>query len=386
MELVRLTQADYDEWLQLLNYVFGRKNQRDMNFEQELPKMCVRDEAHMAKHLAIREDGKLVAVVGIYPFPVQIGEDRFLFSTVGNVVTLPEYEGRGYMQMLFSTAMEELERMGVDASRLGGVRQRYNRFGYEACGSQYSFTVNSHGRSHCMAPDTPKLRFVQVGPEDHALLEAMEGIHARDPMRVLRAEEGGTRGVYDVLTAWRNVPYAALTEDGKVIGSLTVSEAGDQIAEVCAVDPEALKAVIYRWQERLGKDIRFTLPAFEVEGVRYFTGCAAASSLSSPCHFKFLRYDRVANALMQLKRELMPGLPTGEYFLGIEGWGTLRLYAENDRAGCEKTDRKPQAVLNRLEASRLLFGPWEPEQLLPYHPFLKAWLPLPLSWNTLDRV
>lgn len=39
----------------------------------------------MSCHYAIREEGKLVASVGIYPYTVYIGDRKFTFATVGNM-------------------------------------------------------------------------------------------------------------------------------------------------------------------------------------------------------------------------------------------------------------------------------------------------------------
>lgn len=94
MEIVRLTAKDYDEWLEVLNIVFTGQNKRSVDFEQSLPKMCVRDDEHMGRHLAVKEGGKICALLGIYPLRTRIGKEEVLFSTVGNVATLPKYEGK----------------------------------------------------------------------------------------------------------------------------------------------------------------------------------------------------------------------------------------------------------------------------------------------------
>ena len=78
-------------------YTFGNKYKRPMDFLSELPKMWGRDDEHMGKHIGVFEDGKLCSVVGIYPLKTFIDGEEFLFATTGNVATLPEYEGRGYV-------------------------------------------------------------------------------------------------------------------------------------------------------------------------------------------------------------------------------------------------------------------------------------------------
>ncbi|MBQ5930028.1 MAG: GNAT family N-acetyltransferase, partial [Clostridia bacterium] len=126
MELRRLKAEDYDSLLDLLNKVFSIKNQRQVDFEKDLPKMWARTDEQMGKHFGVFEDGKLVSALGVYPLPTIIDGEEFMFSTVGNIATDKEYEGKGYMSQLIDVAMQELKDIKADVSRLGGLRKRYN--------------------------------------------------------------------------------------------------------------------------------------------------------------------------------------------------------------------------------------------------------------------
>ena len=220
MELVRLKKAYYDEWLALENDVFSRHNGSPMNFERSLPKMCVRDDEHMGKHFAIREDGKLRAVVGIYPLPIMIAGEKLLFSTVGNVATTPDYEGRGFMRKLMMVAMEELTQIGADASRLGGLRQRYNNYGYDKCGSIYQFILSGRNVDKCLPDFESDLIFEKILPDNHTTLKEANRIQRMSDMATIRGEENGCYDVYASMTAWKNVPYSVRKADGQLVGYL----------------------------------------------------------------------------------------------------------------------------------------------------------------------
>jgi len=143
----RLTMEHYDELLHVLNYTFGHKYGRPMDFERHLPKMWIKDDDKMMKcHFGAFEDGKLCGVVGVYPMHLHMGDTVYLFATTGNVATLPEYEGRGIFNTLFHCAMRELDEIGADGARLGGQRQRYQRFGFEGCGQVYRFSFGADER------------------------------------------------------------------------------------------------------------------------------------------------------------------------------------------------------------------------------------------------
>ncbi|MBE6670297.1 MAG: GNAT family N-acetyltransferase [Ruminococcaceae bacterium] len=171
MEITRLKKENYDELIALLNEVFSNHNKRESDFEKDLPKMCVRDDEHMQKHFGIFADGRLVAAIGVYPLRIDIAGERLLFSTVGNVATHPDYEGRGYMNALLEHAMSELDSIGADASRLGGLRHRYNRFGYEMCGSRYSVSFNGQNRKNWFSGKGDDVIFKKIEASDLEMLK-----------------------------------------------------------------------------------------------------------------------------------------------------------------------------------------------------------------------
>ena len=72
MEIRRLKKENYDELISLLNLVFSKQNGCEMDFEKELPNMCVRDDAHMRKHIGLFINDNLVSVVGVNPLPTKV--------------------------------------------------------------------------------------------------------------------------------------------------------------------------------------------------------------------------------------------------------------------------------------------------------------------------
>ena len=381
----RLTAKDYDEWLYVLNTTFTKQNQRDMNFELELPKMCIKDDYHLGMHFAVKENGKICSLLGIYPIKTQIGGQTLMFSTVGNVATLPEHEGKGYMKALMVYAMEELGRIGADASRLGGARQRYNRFGYESCGKNYNFQITSMNTKYCFDGKT-KITFKQIGANDKNELSYINNLRKTKPMYVIRSEDDDFSGDFLALSAWKSTPKIALSESGEPVGYISVGENGTSLNDIMAKDFETLKSMIFNLQSELNTTLCFNLPSYETEAVRYFTGMAQEMSVSPSCHFKIINFDKVADALLKVKSELTPDMAQGEKVIEIKDWGNLLIYNKNGEAFCSKTDKKADFALDKLSATRLLFGTFDANTVVNCDSFLSSVLPLPLSWNTLDRV
>ncbi len=384
MEIVRLGAEDYREFIDLLDAVFSRKNNREQHFEEELPKMCVPDDLHMNRHLGIREDGRLCAVLGIYPLPTLVGGIPLLFSTVGNVATHWEYEGRGYMRLLMQEAMKELDAIGADASRLGGQRQRYNRYGYESCGNVFSFTLTDKNIKSCMPGFSGDLHFVPIKKEDKEALAFTWELYQQNQIVVDRMGMPDYQDVYASLVAWRCEPWLALDADDIPVGYLTANPNGS-IAEWGARSTDIAFDMICAWQQRLKSDISFRVAPYQTLVAQRFSRICESVAQFSPSHFQIRNWDKVVDAFMKL-RTSMTLQPDGVWNLEIKDYGTIRMWVKDGLAGCERTAEEPEMVLDRFDASRLLFGPLPTFGVTKVPPFVQAWLPLPLSWNGQDRV
>lgn len=380
MEIVRLNKNDYDELIALLNGAFSRKNNREMDFEKDLPKMCVRDDKHMSNHLGIKEDGKLVAVIGIYPLPTVIGQEEVLFSTVGNIATHWDYTGKGYMSLLLDEAMKELEIIGADVSRLGGLRQRYARYGYESCGQNYHFTLTAHNVKNCFPYAGENVEFIQIEKTDKNALAFARALYEKSGIYLKRDGDD----MYNCMVAWQNIPYLAV-KNGEKEGYLCVNKAGNEISELYATTQEEYENVLVAWQRRVQASVVFHVPAYDINLIRTFSGICEGMYPSSASHFKIIHFEKVANALMKLKASYTP-LQTGEFVMEIDGYGTIKLFVNERGVGCVKTQEKAQIKVSKAQASRLLFGPFAPQYTAEVPTIASAWFPLPLSWNLQNRV
>lgn len=388
MEIKRLTVDHYDELLDMLNYTFGHKYGRPMDFIAEQPKMWVRDNEHMNRHLAIFEDGKLVSVTGVYPLPTRIGGIPCLLATTGNVATLPEYEGRGYFNAIFTEVMNELDRIGADAGRLGGDRQRYARFGYEPGGATYKFTLSAVNRVKYFKQNECSVSFERI---ERGHIDALRFCHALSKTAHIYVERSTADDYRDVYLAMRTkscVPYLAL-KDGQPIGYLCAYADssypnGRGIGELRAIATSDYVDILCAWQKTVGADITFGLTAHQNELLRIFYD-ACDFTVVSPSRFKIVNFQKITDALMKLLASTQQ-IMEGECVLGIKDYGNIRLYAKKGEAGCEKTDAAPALTLDRRAATRLLIGTLPTNAIATVPAILKAWLPLPMSWGTLDFV
>ncbi len=385
MEIRRLNKNDYDELLSMLNKSFAAVRGRPVDFLRGQPKMWVRDDAHMARHIGLFEDGHLASVVGIYPLPLRVKDASLRFATTGNVATLPEYAGRGYFTKLFSIAMEEAEREGYDALRLGGQKQRYGRFGFEDCGRIFSVLFSEKNRAAFDEEGYANITFERIERDSLAALRYARELNAKAPCYVERYPTDNERDVYLVLHSKYSEAYIA-KRGGIFCGYLSATDGGKTITELRAEDAEVFFAIACAWQKRTESAITLPIAPWMKEELAIAARTADSVSVLAPSKFKLLRPERVIDAFMKLGRRLSP-MQNGTISLTIEGHGAFRLTVNGETAFCERIEADTtDLALDAMTAARMIFGPLPATVFAELPPHAASWFPLPLSWNFLDLV
>jgi len=377
----RLSLNDRDEILHVLNRAFSNPA-HTADFERNLPIMWTGEHDYASRHIGVRENGRLIALLGIYPLPVRIAGHELLFSTVGNVATLQEARGKGCMKLLMDAAMEELAAIGADASRLDGLRSRYNRFGYDHAGTLIQFTLTKRNTQENPPPAGFTFRPIAQGDTEAVSFarscQQRGGIHALRPTHL---------DFYMSMRAWQNIPYLALDAGGHPAGYLSVSAEERSVAEVgasrCGCVTQLLRAFLL---EHDTPSLSFTLAPWDTAVRAAFEVCESWN-VRPASMFKIVNWERVVGALLDLSLSLRP-MPDGITHLGIKGYGTLEISIERGKAHAARSDAPADITLDHRAATQLLFGPLLPASLLrlPESSPLASWLPLPLSWNGQDRV
>ena len=386
VEIRKLKKEDMDELFALLNHTFGHKYGRPMHFDREQPKMWIRDDLHMERHIAAFEDGKMVSACGIYPLPAVIGGEEFLFCTTGNVATHPEYEGKGYFSRLFPMAMEEAARIGAVAARLGGARQRYGRYGFEPCGPAYEFRITEHNAKY--AGDALKeISLSEIAREDAETLAYCHALMQKKTFFVQRGKEEGYRDTYLALCSKEARPYL-IKRNETPIGYLAAKGNFEQILEF-SLENEADIFLAAATAAKMSPSNMTSLcvPQTMPIAISVLQAQAQEISVVHPSRFNILQFSRLANRLLKLKESLSP-LPACDLVLQIEGGERLHLHTGADGAFCRETEEKADLSLSHIEGERFLFGIYR-EDLLSELEVEKQWalrniLPLPLTWCTND--
>jgi len=378
-EIVRLTAADFEEGIDFLNYVFGAQN-----FETLLPAVYQKTDEWMSCNWAVRQDGKIRGIVGLFPIQWQVGDATLKVGGIGGVSTHPRSRGAGHMKALMSRCIEVMKDEGYHLSYLGGQRQRYQYFGYERCGISSSFNLNKSNLRHRF-DDDPGIRFEPLEKEDAERLARTRELHAAQPMHCIRAPEN----FYNHLRNWYQRPHVALDSADRMIGYLTASEKGDQIAELVGDDDATAFRMLRAWAANHADwETSISLPATRLNLTHLLGQYGERTSLQPAGNWQVFAWTELLDALLQMRRLSGP-LMEGRVVVDISEYGAVALQVEGERATCERTDDKPALQCDPLTAMRLFFGPLAPSQILPLPPgaaLLEQWCPLPLHWPRQDGV
>lgn len=382
MEIKRLKKENYDELISLLNLVFSKQNNCIMDFEKELPNMCIKDEMHMRKHIGLFLDNKLVSVVGVYPLPTKVLDREINFCTVGNVATHPDYEGLGYMNILINRAMEIVKEEKYDACRLGGDRARYLRFGFELCGGNYSYYITpKNAKKSLLACYGQNTSVTEILPNDEKSLTFAREIYHQNKVSVLRNDNNV---MYRVMTAWKNTPYL-VTKNNEPIGYFALTSNKKEVSEAYAINKESYLDTVATISNYLNDGFSVELHQHDIDLIREMNKCAEYMSIQIPSNFNIVNFENVVDAYIKLKASYTC-LAMGSVAISIRDYGKIKIFANENDCGCVKFDGECDIELSKPDATRFIFGMHPPVSVIEPNLFAKANFPLPLSWNTQNRV
>src|SRR3990172_7959322 len=94
----RLEARHFEELIAFLNRAFGYEAAN--GFPQLLPVLYQPDDEHMRCQYAVRENGTLIAVTGVFPIEWRVADACLRVAGVGGVSVDPNYRGQGLMRRL----------------------------------------------------------------------------------------------------------------------------------------------------------------------------------------------------------------------------------------------------------------------------------------------
>lgn len=381
-DIIRLTAGDFDELIAFLNRVFSEHGPHD--FATLLPSIYQPTDEAMRCNYAIREGGRLGAVVGVFPIDWRVGGVPLKVAGVGGVSVHPDSRGKGYMKKLMCHAVDEMRREGYDLSYLGGRRQRYAYFGYEVAGTTYDLLYIPDNIRHTFKDQATSLHFEPV-TDDPNTINQLKSLHDTQHQFCHRPPQRFAH----FLKSWQCAPSLARDVTGRIVGYVVRHNEHPRINEFVAQDPAAAAGMIHRLFQDRCEPMSVNLYPAPGPILRRLNTFTEITHLHPGGNWQVFNWPCVLDTLIKSTHAAGP-LPDGQVLLAIEGEPQpFQLRVDGDQASCQVTDQTPDLSLNPLKALQTLFGPGSPSMVieLPKHAsILNAWCPLSLGISEQDHV
>ncbi len=371
IEYVVAASADSDDCLDFGNFVFSQAH-APHDFRALLPKVygshvkC----AEMAKHFIARRDGRIRAMVGCLPTPMHYGDRMLNIGFVGTVSVHPYARGEGHMKRLMADMLADAKAQGYDMLALGGQRQRYGYFGFNAAGIALRFAVTETNLRHCTAEiDCSDVVFSDL---TEACPAEVDFAHQLSQSRTIVGERPRERFL-DVVHSWKS-RCRLVRVNGEMVGYV-MGNAVEIVLTDDALLPKVLKAL---FAEAGLKAVDIVVPPYRKERIRILSALCESCSVVTTELINVLNWPRVIETLLALKADYET-LQDGCAAISIDG-ETYTIRVENN-VPAVTCGGEPAMTLTKLEAENLFFGT---ESLVVAHPLLKNWLPLPFYMPSAD--
>ncbi len=365
-----------EELFEMLNYTFGH-NGIDKNFETMFPALYKESQEPEKHNLIVRENGKLVAAVGVFPRKIRVGEETLESWGIGNVAVHPAYRGRGYMQQLMKLALEKMLEAGIDMSDLGGQRQRYQYFGYEIdCPPVYFRTTKRTVNHHFRQGTGRQLDLHVMTPDDTAYWDAAYALHEKSACRVLRGRE-----LFPDVTVSHYNKAVAVLENGHFLGYYT-----GELTELSLEDPADLPAVLAEYVGRYG-EVTFPIAPWDTEMLRIASDFCEEASAKNREKCTIFHFKKVISAYLKLEAGYLT-LPEGSRSYLVKGFAGDEAFTVTVRGGQPSVTpcapEEAETVLEHCEAINFFFGIYSDRRRSD--PFARAMFPLPMYFTRADHV
>ncbi len=378
-KIIRLSRKDYSEAIDFINMVFSM-NYYPCNFPEMLPVLYKPTEEHMKCHYVIKEEGKIKALVGIYPAEIVINKNIFRMARIGAVSTHPNSQGKNMMKTLMEFATKKIKQDGYSIAYLEGLRNRYLYFGYEKCGYKMVFKLNKSNIKHSEFPQRDLTLEKQI-KEDYEVMVKLNNLYKKQSIYFKRKN----KDFFDICRSWNNNLYVAREKD-KVVGYLVADNKREKIAELVAMDNEYKLAMLNEFFKE--SSVKIDVSSADYKFIRQLGNYTEEANIQDSHNWQIFDWKNIIKDLLEIKQKSCR-LISGESIFTIKGIGGFRISVTAKKVMCESIDTCSNNEFSSSEFLRIAFGPLPPSLIIDLPEELKIfenWFPLPLCIGLQDGV
>lgn len=190
-------KEEFEELIKLVDRCFPLDKNRG-GMLARWPHCFILQEQKLKNNLIIRKNGKIVSHVAYIPQELIIENGEVKVAGITGVGTDEKYRSQGLMSTLLKCCIERIEKEKFALSDLDGDRQRYNHFGWENAGREWTFLITSKSLIRNKTKKS-KMKFRKYTGE-RTDLDIIIKIHETEPLRMKRS-----RKLYQMLLSRKGI-------------------------------------------------------------------------------------------------------------------------------------------------------------------------------------
>lgn len=366
------TADDRPDILDFINLVFSMHSVPH-DFVKLLPKVYAPEANLDAWHAIATENGRIKGCVALHPFSFRVAGHVLHGGYVGSVSVHPDERKRGVMARLMHMVIRHTEEEGLDFLALGGRRQRYEYYGFNACGSRCEYLVSRHNIQHALNnTESDNICFEPLS-EDYC--DKAYALYERQPVSGARNREQ----FISICRSFLRKPMAILRK-GSFAGYLITNESGNNISECLTESPSLLPSIVAAWgNSQKNQEVTWTAMPWETAVQSCFSGFSEDYALHRDQMLQILHPVSFLQAMMDLKLSIA-SLSDGSLCFPL-GEKKIEILVQDQHAHVSETSSSVAFTPNDRFMLLSLLGP----DRLPTLPGCPVdWFPLPFAIPVAD--
>ena len=377
--VTQLSKKDFQEAIDLSNMAFSM-NVAPHDFPRLIPSVYKESEEKMKSYYAIKENGKIRSMLGIYQADMMVNGTKLKLAQIGGVCTHPYFKGKGMMTTLMKFAVDKMKSDDIDLALLGGQRDRYKYFNFESCGMEHEFTLSTSSFKHNKI-DCEKLNLELCNNNDLKVMSSLNNIYRENDVYINRENEK----FFDICHDFNSDLYIGKI-DNKIVGYFVVDKKKSFITEINALTADIELMMIKALTNLSNGWKRIRSMSFDLS--RKLDSIVEDRKIDASGNWQIFNLEKVITAFLLLKNETIK-LPHDQVTVEVKDYGTLQIIVSDNEIICKKTDANAKHSFQLTEFHRIVFGPVSPihiSNLPDEFNILNLWFPLPLCISTQDHL
>jgi len=336
-QITQLTKADYPEAMLFLSMAYNGIEDID-DLPTQMPIVFRPTEEQMNCHYAIKIDGKIRSMLGIYTCEMVAGNDKLKLAQIGSMATEVAYRNQKMMTNLLSFAVEKIKNEQFDLAYAVGNKSLFSDHGFERMGSKIHFWAYPSNLKHCKI-NQENLSFEKPDEIDLETAKLLNGLYQKQTTYLNRED----KDFWSICKTGRCKPYLA-KKDGKLVGYFVVDKNGESIKEIVA-ESVAMNLSMQKEFFKGGLDIH--LPPTERELSRELLNTSQGTNLVDNDNWKIFNFAQVLSVFLKITNNPAKYIALSGYGLEIVERVPLEVPASQESERYMKTKKEKMGHLLR---------------------------------------